>query len=44
VWFELTLGSGDFDDSPESVQLEFSDPGEYRPMQIISASAVIACD
>lgn len=35
---------GDFDASPESVQLEFSDPGEYRPTQTISALAVTACD
>jgi CubicO group peptidase (beta-lactamase class C family) len=35
---------GDFDDTPESVELEFSDPGGYLPPQTVQAASVSACD
>ena len=35
---------GAFDASAESVQLEFSDPGEYRPTQTVQAASVPACN
>ena len=35
---------GAFDASAESVQLEFSDPGEYRPTQTVQAVSVPACN
>jgi len=35
---------GDFDGGPESVELEFSDPGGYEPTQTIPAVSVTACN
>jgi len=35
---------GDFGDSPESVELEFTDPGEYFPPQTFQGSSVAGCN
>jgi CubicO group peptidase (beta-lactamase class C family) len=35
---------GDFDDSPESVELEFSDPGAYFPPQTVQGASVPTCN
>lgn len=35
---------GDFGDSADSVELEFTDPGEYFPAQTVPASSVPSCN
>ncbi len=35
---------GDFGDSAETVELEFTDPGEYFPAQTVQGSAAASCN